>query len=470
MRKTKIICTIGPSSQNEDKLRQLMKAGMNVARFNFSHGDHEEQKMKFINVKKVREELNLPIATMLDTKGPEIRLKEFADGKVELKAGQKFALTTEEILGTSERASITYKNLKNDVKVGNMILIDDGLIGMTIEEITDTDIICKVVNGGYVSNKKGINAPGAVLSMEYISEADKADILFGIEMGFDFIACSFVRSREDVLDVRRILDAHGSDIKIISKIENVQGIRNLKEILEVSDGLMVARGDMGVEVPLEDVPVIQKMMIKEANAAGKFVITATQMLDSMIHNPRPTRAESTDVANAIYDGTTAIMLSGETANGDYPLEAVQTMDRIARRTEQDIDYAGRLKKHPVEEGCSVTTAISHATCTTAVDLNARAIVTVTMSGGTAQMISRYKPGCQIIGCTMDDRVARQMNVLWGVMPLKINKKQSTDELFREAVKVAIDSEYVKPGDRVVITAGIPLGKSGTTNMIQVVEA
>lgn len=470
MRKTKIICTIGPSSQNEDKLRQLMKAGMNVARFNFSHGDHEEQKMKFINVKKVREELNLPIATMLDTKGPEIRLKEFADGKVELKAGQKFALTTEEILGTSERASITYKNLKNDVKVGNMILIDDGLIGMIIEEITDTDIICKVVNGGYVSNKKGINAPGAVLSMEYISEADKADILFGIEMGFDFIACSFVRSREDVLDVRRILDAHGSDIKIISKIENVQGIRNLKEILEVSDGLMVARGDMGVEVPLEDVPVIQKMMIKEANAAGKFVITATQMLDSMIHNPRPTRAESTDVANAIYDGTTAIMLSGETANGDYPLEAVQTMDRIARRTEQDIDYAGRLKKHPVEEGCSVTTAISHATCTTAVDLNARAIVTVTMSGGTAQMISRYKPGCQIIGCTMDDRVARQMNVLWGVMPLKINKKQSTDELFREAVKVAIDSEYVKPGDRVVITAGIPLGKSGTTNMIQVVEA
>lgn len=470
MRKTKIICTIGPSSQSEDKLRELMKAGMNVARFNFSHGDHEEQKQKFLTVKKVSEDLKLPIATMLDTKGPEIRLRDFEGGKVELMAGQKFALTTEEIMGTSERASITYKNLKNDVKVGNMILIDDGLIGMTIEEITDTDIICKVINGGFVSNHKGINAPGAVLSMDYISDVDKADILFGIEMGFDYIACSFVRSREDVLDVRRILDAHGSDIKIIAKIENVQGIRNLQEILEVSDGLMVARGDMGVEIPLEDVPPIQKKMIKEAVASGKFVITATQMLDSMIHNPRPTRAETTDVANAIYDGTTAIMLSGETANGDYPIEAVQTMDRIAVRTEKDIDYASRLKKIESESTVSITTAISHATCMTAIDLDARAIITVTMSGGTAQMISRYKPGCQIIGCTTDERVARQMNMLWGVMPLVINKKQNADELFREAVKAAIESGYVRPGDKVVITAGIPLGKSGTTNMIQVVEA
>lgn len=469
MRKTKIICTIGPSSQDEATLEKLMNAGMNVARFNFSHGDHEEQKKKFENVDKVRRKLGLPVATMIDTKGPEIRLKDFENGKIELKAGQKFALTTDEIMGTEERASITYKNLKNDVKIGNMILIDDGLIGMTIEEITDTDIICKVINGGKVSNHKGINAPGAVLSMDYISEVDRKDILFGIEMGFDFVAASFVRSREDVLDVRRILDEHGSDMKIISKIENVQGIRNLTEILEVSDGLMVARGDMGVEIPLEDVPAIQKKMIKEAVAQGKFVITATQMLDSMIHNPRPTRAETTDVANAIYDGTTAIMLSGETANGDYPVEAVETMNKIAIKTEQDIDYAGRLKKIEEENKIDITTAISHATCTTAVDLDATAIITVTMSGQTAQRISRYKPASQIIGCTLDEKVCRQMNALWGVRPLMISKKSSTDELFREAVKVAKEAGCVKPGDKVVITAGIPLGKTGTTNMMQVVE-
>lgn len=469
MRKTKIICTIGPSSEKEEVLEKLMQAGMNVARFNFSHGTHEEQKAKFESVEKIRTKLGLPIATMLDTKGPEIRLKDFENGKIELKAGQMFCLTTEEIMGTEKRATITYKNLKNDVKIGNMILIDDGLIGMVIEEITDTDINCRVINGGKVSNHKGINAPGAVLSMDYISEVDRKDILFGIEMGFDFIAASFVRSREDVLDVRRILDEHGSDMKIISKIENVQGIRNLEEILEVSDGLMVARGDMGVEIPLEDVPAIQKKMIKEAVAQGKFVITATQMLDSMIHNPRPTRAETTDVANAIYDGTTAIMLSGETANGEYPVEAVETMNRIAIKTEEDIDYAGRLKKIDEEKVEDITTAISHATCTTAADLDAKAIITVTMSGQTAERISRYKPSCEIIGCTMDDKVCRQMNALWGVYPIKISKKSSTDELFREAVKAAKEAGRVSRGDKVVITAGIPLGKAGTTNMMQVVE-
>ena len=470
MRKTKIVCTIGPASQDVESLRKLMRAGMNVARFNFSHGDHEEQRQKFLNVDQVRKELNVPVATMLDTKGPEIRLGDFADKKVELVAGQTFALTTEEILGTAERATITYKNLRNDVQVGGSILIDDGLIGMTITDITETDIVCRVDNGGFVSNHKGVNAPGAVLSMPYISEKDRSDIMFGIEMGFDFIAASFVRNREDVLDIRRILDEHGSDIKIISKIENMQGINNLEEIIAVSDGLMVARGDLGVEVPIEDVPSIQKRMIKDATAAGKFVITATQMLDSMMHNPRPTRAETTDVANAIYDGTTAIMLSGETANGDYPLEALMTMDRIATRTEEDIDYAGRLKKTETQEYLDITSAISHATCTTAVDLHARAIVTVTMSGGTASRISKYKPGCPILGCTSDERVLRQMNILWGVKPMLISRKHSTDELFRDAVKLARETDYVQPGDRVVITAGIPLGKSGTTNMIQVVEA
>lgn len=469
MRKTKIVCTIGPSSQGEDILEKLMKAGMNVARFNFSHGTHEEQKEKFQRVERIRTKLGLPIATMLDTKGPEIRLKDFENGKVLLKAGQRFALTTEEIMGTEKRATITYKNLIHDVKAGNMILIDDGLIGMVIEEITETDIICKVINGGMVSNHKGINVPGAVLSMDYISEADRKDILFGIDMGFDFIAASFVRSREDVLDVRRILDEHGCDMKIISKIENVQGIRNLEEILEVSDGLMVARGDMGVEIPLEDVPSIQKKMIKEAVARGKFVITATQMLDSMIHNPRPTRAETTDVANAIYDGTTAIMLSGETANGDYPVEAVETMNRIAVKTEEDIDYAGRLKKIEEEKVDDITTAISHATCTTAVDLDAKAIITVTMSGKTAERIARYKPSCEIIGCSLEEKVCRQMNAIWGVYPIQIAKKSSTDELFREAVKAAKEAGRVTRGDKVVITAGIPLGKTGTTNMIQVVE-
>lgn len=468
MRKTKIICTIGPASEGEEKLRELMLAGMNVTRFNLSHGTHEEQKVKFERVDKIRKELNLPVATLLDTKGPEIRLRDFEGGKVELKAGQTFVLTTEDIPGTAERASISYKNLKNDIAVGKTILIDDGLIEMTVEEINDKDIVCHVINGGFVSNHKGVNVPGAVLSMPYISETDRADILFGIEMGFEFLAASFARTKEDILAIREILDEHGSDMKVIAKIENMQGIQNLQEILSVSDGIMVARGDMGVEIPLEEVPVLQKKMIKLAVAQGKHVITATQMLESMIKNPRPTRAEATDIANAIYDGTTAIMLSGESAAGLYPVEAVKTMARIAECAEKDIDYRGRIERFS-KDTKDVTTSIAYATCTTAMDLNAAAIITVTMSGFTAEAISRYKPSCPIISCTMNPKVCKQTNLLWGVHSLLIKQQDNTEALFENAVEEAKKAGYVKKGDIVVITAGVPLGITGKTNMLRVTE-
>lgn len=469
MRKTKIICTIGPASESEEKLRELMKAGMNVARFNFSHGTHEEQKAKFERVDRVRKELNLPVATLLDTKGPEIRLRDFEGGKVELTAGQTFILTTEEVMGTSARASITYKNLMNDINVGTTILIDDGLIEMTVEDIKGEDIICHVINGGYISNHKGVNVPGAVLSMPYISETDRGDILFGIEMGFEFLAASFARTGEDILEIKQILKEHGSNMKIIAKIENMQGIQNLEEILNVSDGIMVARGDMGVEIPLEEVPVLQKKMIKMAVSQGKHVITATQMLESMIKNPRPTRAEATDIANAIYDGTTAIMLSGESAAGQYPVEAVQTMARIAEYAERDIDYRSRMNRFAAEVKTDITTAIAFATCNTAMDLGASAIITVTMSGFTAEAISRYKPGCPIIGCTMNPRVYKQLNLLWGVSPILIKMEETTEELFGDAVAESKRAGYVKKGDIIVITAGVPLGITGKTNMIRVVE-
>ncbi len=469
MRKTKIICTIGPASENEEVLRELMLAGMNVARFNFSHGTHEEQKQKLAKVIKISSELNLPVATLLDTKGPEIRLRNFVDGSAQLESGQLFILTTEEMLGTKEKAAITYKNLKNDIKEGSTILIDDGKIEMTVEKITDTEIHCRVINGGKVSNHKGINAPGAQLSMPFISDVDYEDIKFCAQMGYDFLAASFVRSKQDILEVRKILDEFGSKAQVIAKIENMQGIENLDEILEVSDGIMVARGDMGVEVPLEEVPSLQKMMIKKAVAQGKHVITATQMLESMITNPRPTRAETADVANAIYDGTTAIMLSGESAAGAYPVEAVKTMARIAERTEQDIDYKGRLQKINTNGKYDITTAISHATCTTAMDLNAAAIITVTMSGFTANMISRYKPGCPIIGCSVNPRVCRQLNLSWGVQPLLMMKEETADDLFEEAERLAVKSGYLKKGDIAVLTAGVPLGISGKTNMIRVIE-
>lgn len=470
MRRTKIVCTIGPASESEEMLGELMKAGMNVARFNFSHGTHEEHKAKFGRVLKVSGELGMSIATMLDTKGPEIRLRNFENGKVQLIPGQMFTLTTEDILGNEKRASITYKNLKNDVKQGIKVLIDDGKIEMEVSKIVGEEILCTVKNGGVVSNHKGINVPGARLSMPYISDVDREDILFGIQMGFDFIAASFVRTKEDILDIKQILDENKSPMKIIAKIESVQGLQNLEEILSVSDGIMVARGDMGVELPLEEVPVIQKRMIKMAVAEGKHVITATQMLESMIQNPRPTRAETNDVANAIYDGTTAIMLSGESAAGKYPVEAVRTMARIAERTEQAIDYNGRMRRYSPQNQEDVTTAISYATCTTAMHLNAEAIITVTMSGFTAEMVSRYKPGCPIIGCSVNPRVCRQMALLWGVTPVLMSKEEKTGELFETAKYLAKKQQLIHNGDTIVLTAGIPLGISGRTNMIHVMEA
>jgi pyruvate kinase len=469
MRRTKIICTVGPASQSEDKIRELMLAGMDVARCNFSHGTHEEQGMKFDRICKIREELGLHVATMLDTKGPEIRLRDFAGDKVELKEGQKFTLTADEILGDESKVSITYKELTHDCKPGMTILLDDGLIELHVDEVKENDIVCTVVNGGQVSNHKGVNVPGADLSMPYLSEVDTSDLLFGIEKGFDFIAASFTRTADDVLAIRKILEEHHSPMKIIAKIESTQGIKNLNAILTVADGIMVARGDMGVEVPLEEVPVLQKRMIKLAEAEGKYVITATQMLESMIEHPRPTRAEATDVANAIYDGTTAIMLSGETANGNYPIEAVRTMARIAERAEEDIDYAGRLEKRKGAVVEDTTTAISHATCTIAAEIKADAIISVTMSGFTAGMVSRYKPTCPIIGCAMDAGVCRQINLMWGVAPVQIRKENSTDDLFREAISAAENAGLIHEGDKVVLTAGVPLGISGKTNMIRVID-
>ena len=474
MRKTKIICTIGPVSQSEEKLKELILAGMNVARFNFSHGGHEEHKGKYERAVKAAKDLGMPLATMLDTKGPEIRLRDFEGGKQYLESGNLFRLTTDEILGTTERASISYKNLKNDISVGTTILIDDGLIEMTVKAIEETDIVCEVINGGYVSNHKGINVPGVVLSMPYISEVDREDILFGVKMGYDYLAASFVRCREDVEAVRKLITDNGGKMKIISKIENMQGIDNIDEILEVSDGIMVARGDMGVEVPMEEVPILQKELIQKTIRQGKIVITATQMLDSMMKNPRPTRAETTDVANAIYDGTTAIMLSGESAAGAYPIESVQTMSRIAERTEQEVGYEARF--HAINYGCEVldnredvTTAISHACCATAMDLKASAIITVTMSGFTANKISRYQPECMVIGCTVDESVYRQLSLLFGVMPLLIQKEEDTENFFDPAINASLEAGLIHHGDRVVLTAGVPLGVAGNTNMIRVVE-
>ena len=468
MRKTKIICTLGPSTEDDKVLRDLMIEGMNVARFNFSHGDHAQHERNLNRVKKLREELGLPIAALLDTKGPEIRVKTFKDGMVELKNGQEFTLTTRDVEGDETMVSITYENLVNDVKVGNKILIDDGLISMRVESINETDILCIVENGGPVTNRKGVNVPNVELSMPYVSEKDKADIIFGIEQGFDFIAASFVRKAQDILEIRDILSQHNCNfINIIAKIENMQGVENIDEIIRVSDGVMIARGDMGVEIPFEDVPAIQKMIIKKVYNAEKIVITATQMLDSMMKNPRPTRAEATDVANAIYDGTSAIMLSGETAAGLYPVESLKTMVRIAESTEADIDLVKRFNNRDSLMNPDITNAIAHATCTTAMDLNATAIVTVTKSGKTARMISKYRPACPIIGCSPYENVWRQMNLSWGVLPLMVEEKDNTDDLFEHAIEEAEKAKYVKQGEITVITAGVPLGVSGTTNLIKV---
>lgn len=468
MRKTKIVCTLGPATDNEDVLRQMMLAGMNVARCNFSHATYDEHKKRMDMIKKLRKEVGQPVAILLDTKGPEVRVKNFKDGRVTLEDGQLFTLTADEVEGTKDKVSVTYNRLYEDLEVGMRVLIDDGLIEMQVEQVDRTNIVCRVINGGTVSNHKGLNVPDVDLSMPYISDKDREDILFGISQDVDFIAASFVQKKEDILQLRRLLEKNGgADIKIIAKIENAQGVTNIDDIIEVSDGIMVARGDMGVEIPYEEVPVIQKKIIKKVYRTGKQVITATQMLESMIKNPRPTRAETTDVANAVYDGTSAIMLSGETAAGSYPVEAVKTMVRIAERTEQDVDYRKRFYQSARETDTDITNAICHASCTTALDLNAKAIVTVTKSGTSARMLAKYRPESDIISCATTEKVCRQLSLTWGVTPIVIKEEKEVFNLFDKAIQAAVKMKLLQTGDLTVITSGVPIGVSGTTNMMKV---
>lgn len=468
MRKTKIICTLGPAVDNEEVLKKLMLKGMDVARINFSHGTHEEHKKRVDMFKKVRAEVGRPIPLLLDTKGPEIRTGRFESGEIELKQGDCFVLYNSDMVGNSKGATITYKELYKDVRKGSSILINDGLVELEVDEIKGKDIYCTVLNGGVIGNNKGINVPGAEIHLPSLTEQDVEDIKFGIENEFDFIAASFVRKASDVIEIKKVLEKHGGHgIKVIAKIENREGIQNCDEIIKVSDGIMVARGDLGVEIPVEEVPVVQKMLIEKCYRAGKPVITATQMLDSMIRNPRPTRAEASDVANAIYDGTSAIMLSGETAAGKYPVESLEMMAKIAEKAENSMDYWKRFSSMQYDMVTSVTNAISHATCTTALDLKASAIITVTQSGHTARMISRFRPACPIIATTVDPRVHRQLSLSWGVLPYLVSEASTTDEMFDAGVDKALESGLVRNGDLVVITAGVPIGVSGTTNILKV---
>lgn len=471
-RKTKIICTLGPATDEPIVLENMILAGLDVARFNFSHGTYDDHTKRLEELVSLREKLGRPIAALLDTKGPEIRLGNFENPEgVFIKSGDKYTLTTKECPGTDEKCYINYDGLTNDVKRGTKILINDGLVSMTVDSVNGFDIKCTVVDGGLLTDHKGVNVPGVELKMPYLSARDMADLRYGKEHDFDFIAASFVRSATDITILRNYTEAIGwKDVKIIAKIENAQGVENIDDIIEVSDGIMVARGDMGVEIHFERIPAIQKMIIKKVYEAGKIVVTATQMLESMINNPRPTRAEITDVANAIYDGTSAIMLSGESAVGKHPVEAVETMASIAETTEQDIDYKKRFNKfYSSSLAKGITSAISHATVTTSHDINASAIITVTKSGTTARMISKYRPYTGIIGATIDDKVWRQLNLSWGVTPVKCEIKENTDELFNHAVEVSLKAGIIKAGETVVITAGIPLGISGTTNMLKVQE-
>ena len=467
MRKTKIVCTLGPATDREGVLRGMLEAGMNVARFNFSHGDHAGHKARLDALKALREEMDLPVAALLDTKGPEVRLKSFKNGIVELKEGTEFTLHTDLVEGDETQCSITYNDLPGDVKPGDAILLDDGLVRMTVLETTETTIRCKVLNDGAMKNNKGVNIPGVRLSMPYVSQRDREDIRFGIEQGFDFIAASFVRTAADVRELRQILDQAGSNIRIIAKIENREGVNNLSDILAVADGIMVARGDMGVEIDFTEIPIIQKDMIAKCVAAGKPVITATQMLESMMENPRPTRAEITDVANAIYDGTSAIMLSGETAAGGYPVEAVQTMHAIAIQTEANVDHSKTLKFTGKKERLSISAAMAHAACTTAVDIGADAILSVSQRGVTAQMVSRFRPKTTVVALLLDEQVRRQMSLYWGVEAVMMPYAKNSDELVEFAVQAAEKAGIVKKGDLAVVTAGVPVGIAGTTNMIRV---
>ena len=467
MRKTKIICTLGPSTDKEGVLRELIANGMNVARFNFSHGSHEEHLGRLEKLKALREELGKPVAALLDTKGPEIRLKDFKTGVENLVAGQTFTLTTRDVEGTNEICSITYKDLPMDVEPNGTIMLDDGLIKLQIQTVNDTDIVCTVLNSGKIKNKKGVNVPGVHLSMPYMSQRDKDDIIFGIQQGYDFIAASFVRTAQDVYDIRNLLNQYDSNIRIIAKIENREGVNNIDSILAAADAVMVARGDLGVEIDFTELPGIQKTIIDRSFSFGKPIVTATQMLDSMIVNPRPTRAEISDVANAIYDGTSAIMLSGETAAGAYPVEALKTMSAIAERTEQEgFHLRGRqMDSNPGK--ISVSDATAHAACLTARDVNAAAIVTVSESGTTARLLSKYRPQQPIIACVMREQVQRQLSLSWGITPLMMSLAHSTDELIEMSTALAKENGYLHNGELAVVTAGVPVGVSGTTNMIKI---
>ena len=467
MRKTKIICTLGPSTDKGDVLRELIANGMNVARFNFSHGSYEEHGGRLANLKALREELGKPVAALLDTKGPEIRLKEFKNGVEMLEAGQTFTLTTREVEGTKEICSVTYKDLPHDVHEGGTIMLDDGLIMLRIEKVTDTDITCTVLNSGKIKTKKGVNVPGVHLSMPYLSQKDREDIIFGIQNGFDFIAASFVRTAQDVYDIRNLLNEYDSNIRIIAKIENREGVNNIDSILSAADAVMVARGDLGVEIDFTELPGIQKNIIDRSFSFGKPIVTATQMLDSMMVNPRPPRAEISDVANAIYDGTSAIMLSGETAAGAYPVEALKTMSAIAERTENEPHYRDERFKDAAHGQISVSDATAHAACLTARDVNAAAIVTVSESGNTARLLSKYRPTQPIIACVMNEQVQRQLSLSWGITTLLMGPAKSTDELIEMSTALAQKNGYLHNGELAVVTAGVPVGVSGTTNMIKI---
>ena len=467
MRKTKIICTLGPSTDKDGVLRELVANGMNVARFNFSHGSYEEHKGRLDLLKSLREELGKPVAALLDTKGPEIRLKDFKNGTEMLEAGQTFTLTTREVEGTKEICSVTYKDLPQDVQPGGTIMLDDGLIMLHIEQVTDTDIICTVLNSGKIKTKKGVNVPGVHLSMPYMSQRDKDDIIFGIEQGFDFIAASFVRTAQDVYEIRNLLNEYDSNIRIIAKIENREGVNNIDSILAAADAVMVARGDLGVEIDFTELPGIQKNIIERSFSFGKPIVTATQMLDSMMVNPRPTRAEISDVANAIYDGTSAIMLSGETAAGAYPVEALKTMSAIAERTETENHARVEYLTEATNGKISVSDATAHAACLTAKDVNAAAIVTVSESGTTARLLSKYRPQQPIIACVMKEQVQRQLSLSWGITPLMMPLAHSTDELIEMSTALAQKNGYLHNGELAVVTAGVPVGVSGTTNMIKI---
>ena len=467
MRKTKIICTLGPSTDKDGVLRELVANGMNVARFNFSHGSYEEHKGRLDNLKAIRAELGKPVAALLDTKGPEIRLKEFKNGVEMLEAGQTFTLTTREVEGTKEICSITYKDLPQDVHEGGTIMLDDGLIKLRITNVTDTDITCEVLNSGTIKTKKGVNVPGVHLSMPYLSQRDRDDIIFGVQQGFDFIAASFVRTAQDVYDIRNLLNEYDSNIRIIAKIENREGVNNIDSILAAADAVMVARGDLGVEIDFTELPGIQKSVIDRSFSFGKPIVTATQMLDSMMVNPRPTRAEISDMANAIYDGTSAIMLSGETAAGAYPVEALKTMSAIAERTENEVHYRDNRLVDAGNGQISVSDATAHAACLTAKDVNASAIVTVSESGNTARLLSKYRPAQPIIACVMNEQVQRQLAISWGITPLMMALAHSTDELIEMSTSLAKENGYLHDGELAVVTAGVPVGVSGTTNMIKI---